>query len=74
MQSETGTVKWYDATKKYGFIQPTENDASHKSKDVFIHMSELGKAGIKTLKEGQKISYNVESKDGRTSAIDIKLI
>ncbi len=69
MQSETGTVKWYDATKKYGFIQP-----SNKSKDVFIHMSELEKAGIKTLKEGQKVSYNIESKNDRAAAIDIKLI
>jgi len=69
MQSETGTVKWYDATKKYGFIEP-----ANKSRDVFIHISELEKVGLKNLNKGQKISYNIESKNGRTAAIDIKLI
>lgn len=69
MQSETGTVKWYDATKKYGFIEP-----ANKSRDVFIHMSELEKAGLKNLNKGQKITYSIESKNGRTAAIDIKLI
>lgn len=52
MQSETGTVKWYNTTKGYVFIQPTENDASHKSKDVFVHISALERAGLKDLKEG----------------------
>jgi cold shock protein len=69
MQSETGTVKWFDVTKGYGFIEPAD-----QSKDVFIHISALERAGLRNLKEGQKIGYNIESKNGRTSAIDIKLI
>lgn len=69
MQSETGTVKWYDATKKYGFIEP-----ANKSGDVFIHISALEQAGLKNLTKGQKVSYNTESKNGRLSAIDVKLI
>jgi len=69
MQSETGTVKWFDATKKYGFIEP-----ANKSRDVFIHISELEQAGLKNLAKGQKVSYNIESKNDRTSAVDIKLI
>lgn len=69
MQSETGTVKWYNATKGYGFILP-----HNKSKDVFIHQSALEPAGLKTIKEGQKLEYNIESKNGRTSAVDIQLI
>ena len=70
----TGVVKWFNATKGYGFIEPSENDASHKSKDVFIHISALEQAGIRVLKEGQKISYNIESSKGKISATDIKLI
>jgi len=69
MQSGTGTVKWFDTTKGYGFVAP-----DNKSRDVFIHMSALERAGLKNLKEGQKISYNIESKNDRTSAVDIKLI
>jgi CspA family cold shock protein len=65
----TGTVKWFNATKGYGFVEP-----SNKSKDVFIHISALEQAGIRDLKEGQKISYDIESNKGKISAIDIKLI
>ena len=63
----TGIVKWFNATKGYGFVEPSD-----KSKDVFIHI--LEQAGIRDLKDGQKISYNIESHKGKVSAIDIKLI
>ena len=63
----TGIVKWFNATKGYGFIEPSD-----KSKDVFIHISALEQAGIRDLKDGQKISYNIESHKGKISAIDIK--
>ena len=65
----TGVVKWFNATKGYGFVEPSD-----KSKDVFIHISALEQAGIRDLKDGQKISYNIESHKGKISAIDIKLI
>ena len=65
----TGIVKWFNATKGYGFVEPSD-----KSKDVFIHISALEQAGIIDLKDGQKISYNIESHKGKISAIDIKLI
>ena len=65
----TGIVKWFNSTKGYGFVEPSD-----KSKDVFIHISALEQAGIIDLKDGQKISYNIESHKGKISAIDIKLI
>lgn len=71
---QTGTVKWFNATKGYGFIEPAENNASHKSRDVFLHISALEQAGLRNLSEGQKISYNIESSKGKTSAINIQLI
>jgi CspA family cold shock protein len=69
MQNETGTVKWFNATKGYGFIEP-----SNKSREVFLHISAVEQAGLRSLNEGQKISYSTESKNGKISAIDIKLI
>lgn len=65
----TGVAKWFNATKGYGFVEPSD-----KSKDVFIHISALEQVGIRDLKDGQKISYNIESHKGKISAIDIKLI
>jgi CspA family cold shock protein len=56
----TGTVKWYNETKGYGFIQPDSG-----GKDVFVHASALERAGLRGLTEGQKISYDVEA-DRRT--------
>jgi CspA family cold shock protein len=52
----TGTVKWYNDTKGYGFIQPDNG-----GKDVFVHATALERAGMRGLAEGQKISYEVES-------------
>jgi CspA family cold shock protein len=56
----TGTVKWYNSTKGYGFIEP-----SNGGKDVFVHVSAVERAGMTGLNEGQKITYEVES-DRRT--------
>ncbi len=66
---KTGTVKWFNATKGYGFVEPSD-----KSKDVFLHISALEAIGLSDLQDGQKISYNIESNKGKISAIDIKLI
>ncbi len=60
----TGTVKWFNATKGYGFIQPSDG-----SKDAFVHISAVERAGLNGLREGQKIEYElVPGRDGRTSA------
>jgi len=63
-----GTVKWFNATKGYGFIQPEDG-----SKDVFVHVSAVERAGLRSLMEGQKISYSVEQgRDGKSSAVDLQ--
>jgi cold shock protein len=64
----TGTVKWFNAQKGYGFIQPDDG-----SKDVFVHISAVEQSGIGYLNEGQKIGYEVESgRNGKTSAVALK--
>ncbi len=65
----TGIVKWFNTTKGFGFIQPEE-----KGNDVFVHISALESAGIRNLQEGQRVSYELTSSKGRTSATDIKLL
>lgn len=64
-----GVVKWFNPTKGYGFIQPDQGSA-----DIFVHISELQKAGIHTLNEGDKVSFEVSSSRGKTSAVDLKLL
>jgi CspA family cold shock protein len=64
-----GIVKWFNTTKGYGFIQPEEG-----SGDVFVHISAVERAGLRTLQEGQKISYELNTNNrGKTSAIHLKL-
>lgn len=66
----TGTVKWFNTTKGYGFIAPDDG-----GKDVFVHISAVERAGLKTLNDNQKISYELQSgRDGRSSASDLKLL
>ena len=66
----TGTVKWFNATKGFGFIQPDDG-----SKDVFVHISAVQGAGLATLKDGQKIQYEtVSGKDGKMSAGNLKSV
>jgi len=63
-----GTVKWFNAQKGYGFIQPTDG-----SKDVFVHISALERAGLMSLNEGQKVSFDIErGQQGKTSAVNLK--
>ena len=60
----TGTVKWFNAQKGYGFIQPADG-----SKDVFVHISAVERAGIGSLQEGQKVSFEVvRGQNGKLSA------
>lgn len=64
----TGTVKWFNAQKGYGFLQQEDG-----SKDVFVHVSAVERAGLAGLREGQKISFELErSQQGRVSAVDLK--
>ena len=62
-----GTVKWFNATKGFGFIQPDGG-----SKDVFVHVSAVEKSGLGTLNEGQKVSYDVVTEKGRSAATNLK--
>jgi CspA family cold shock protein len=64
----TGTVKWFNQTKGYGFVSPDQGGA-----DVFIHISEVHKAGIQNLNEGQKLTYELTSDKGKTFATNISL-
>lgn len=64
----TGTVKWFNGTKGYGFIQP-ENGGS----DVFVHISAVEKAGLRDLKEGQRLTYELATEKGKTSAANLVL-
>ena len=66
---KTGTVKWFNPDKGYGFVAPDNG-----KKDVFIHMSALKEAGLDNLDEDQKIEYEVVEEKGRESTTNIKLI
>ena len=65
----TGTVKWFNPTKGFGFIQPDQGGS-----DVFVHISALERAGLSTLNEGQKVSYELATNKGKTSAANLKLV
>jgi cold shock protein len=64
-----GTVKWFDAQRGYGFIQPDNGD-----KDVFVHISAVERGGMDNLREGQKLSYEIErGQQGKLSAVNLDL-
>ena len=64
----TGTVKWFNAQKGYGFIQPQDG-----SKDVFVHISAVERAGLGSLNEGQTLTYELQTgQQGKTSAVNLQ--
>lgn len=65
----TGTVKWFNPVKGYGFIKPDDGN-----KDIFVHKSAVQDAGLSTLNENQKVSYEIGNKDGKAFAINIKVL
>ena len=68
MSSQTGTVKFFNTTKGFGFITPDTG-----GKDAFVHVSALERAGMSGLADGQKVSYDLEqSRDGRESAVNLQ--
>jgi len=63
-----GTVKWFNGQKGYGFIQPDDG-----SKDIFVHISAVESAGLRTLNEGQKVTFAIErGQQGKTSAVNLR--
>lgn len=66
----TGTVKWFNATKGFGFIAPDDG-----GKDVFVHISAVERAGLNGLQDNQKVTYELQAgRDGRASASDLQLL
>jgi cold shock protein len=65
----TGKVKWFNGQKGFGFIQPDDG-----SKDVFVHISAVERAGLGSLNEGQKLSYDLQQERGKTSAANLKAL
>lgn len=63
----SGSVKWFNATKGYGFIQPDDGGA-----DVFVHISAVERAGMSTLNEGQKLEFELEERRGKMNASELK--
>jgi CspA family cold shock protein len=64
-----GTIKWFNATKGFGFIQPDDGTA-----DVFVHISDMQRSGITELREGDKLTYDVQrGQQGKTSACNLRL-
>ena len=63
----TGTVKWFNDAKGFGFIQPSDG-----GKDVFVHISAVERAGLNGLNEGQKIGYEIATERGRSAAVNLK--
>jgi CspA family cold shock protein len=65
----TGTVKWFNPTKGYGFVQPEDG-----SKDVFLHISEVQKAGLTDVREGDRITFDIQAgNQGKSSAANVRL-
>jgi CspA family cold shock protein len=67
--AQTGTVKWFNPTKGFGFIVPDDG-----SSDVFVHISAVEKAGLKGLAEGQKLQFELQENRGKQAAANLKVV
>lgn len=67
--AQTGTVKWFNPTKGFGFIVPDQG-----GKDVFVHISAVEKAGLKTLNEGQKVEFEMQENRGKQAAVNLRVV
>jgi CspA family cold shock protein len=65
----TGTVKWYNPAKRFGFIKPDDG-----TNDVFVHVSALEQAGLAMLDEGQRLQYDLAENKGKMSAVNLKIV
>jgi CspA family cold shock protein len=63
-----GTVKWFNPTKGFGFIQPANGGT-----DVFVHITAVERAGLRSLNENQKVEYDLATEKGKTSAVNLKV-
>lgn len=68
MNKASGTVKWFDPTKGFGFIRPSDG-----GRDVFVHVTAVRAAGLQTLDEGQSIAYELKMERGKTAAANLEL-
>ncbi len=64
-----GTVKWFNTTKGFGFIQPEDGGT-----DVFVHVSAVEKAGLRGLDEGQRVAFEVQKERGKAAAVNLRLL
>lgn len=67
--AQTGTVKWFNPTKGFGFIVPDDG-----SKDVFVHISAVEKAGLQSLNEGQKVEFELQENRGKEAATNLRVV
>ena len=66
----TGTVKWFNGQKGFGFIQPDDGSGA----DVFVHISAVEKAGLRGLNEGQRVSFELQNERGKTAAVNLQAL